>query len=193
MPSAPEVMSSAPLDNNYYLASASGPDSSDDYDIAADVLRTVGTVATVSPGPDLRQSTFADDDVLEIMETRQPSLAEDHSYPPSSSSPGDGVAGALRQRSTSVWQRSTSVFRRAFNFASIRIRRSMATPKGPQGMQIKDFLEGFGDDSIVSPLNLLLKTLRRRSFNGATVHLVVMVVPGCWLSMGAESSTLPPL
>ena len=81
MPSAPEVMPSAPLDSFYYLASASGPDSSHDYDIAADVLRTLGTVATVSPGPLLRQSTFADDDVLEIMET--------------------GVAGALRQRSTS--------------------------------------------------------------------------------------------
>ena len=68
MPSAPEVMSSAPLDSFYYLASASGPDSSHDYDIADDVLRTLGTVATVSPGPLLRRSTFADDDVLEIME-----------------------------------------------------------------------------------------------------------------------------
>ena len=86
MPSAPEDMPSAPssswaLDNNYNLASASGPDSPDDYDVCGEVLGSLETVAHGSPGPLLRRLTFADDGVLETMET--------------------GVGGTLRRRSTS--------------------------------------------------------------------------------------------
>jgi hypothetical protein len=92
MPSAPEDMPSAPLDvhNTYYLASASGPASSDDYDICAEVLGSLGTVAHGSPGTLLRRSTFADDGVLTTMEST-------------------GVGGTLRQRSTSYGDAQAAV------------------------------------------------------------------------------------